>query len=168
MNSLKLITISVSVILSFLLLIFIIYFLTNKFKSKLNEDGKIKVSFGIWYAALFLSGSDVISVVIDTVTEVIDNLLKINPPNFNLQLVQSISLIIGAGFIWFILWFLVIKFLINTIKIKVDEHQEMEDDNYGYFIIKAAMLIGLIFSLSPLLSLILRTLIPNVETPFYH
>lgn len=168
MSSLKLITISVSVILSFLLLLFSIYFLTKKFKSKLNNDGRLKVSFGIWYAALFLSGSNVISVVINSITEVIDNLVKINPPKFNLQLVQSISLIIGVGFIWFILWFFVIKFIINAIRLKVDEHQEMEDDNSSYFIIKAAMLIGLIFSLSSLLSLILRTLIPNVEVPFYH
>ncbi|QIL38924.1 hypothetical protein G7074_06295 [Pedobacter sp. HDW13] len=168
MNSLKLITISVSVILSILLLLFIIHFFTKRFKSKLNNDGRIKVSFGIWYAALFLTGTNIISVVINTVIEVIDNLTKINPANFSLQLVKSVSLIIGVGFIWFFVWVFVTKFLIKVIKLKVDEHQEMEDDNFNYFIIKAVMLIGLIFSLSPLLSELLRTLIPSIELPFYH
>ncbi len=168
MNSIKLITLVISVIFSFLLLVFIVYFLTKKFKSKLNNNGKLKISFGIWYAGLFLCGANIISTVINTLSELIDNLVKINPPNFNLQLIKSISLIIGIGFTWFILWFFVVKFLISSIRLKIDEHQEMEDDNFSYFIIKAAMLLGVIFSLSFLLSLVLRTFIPNVEIPFYH
>jgi len=168
MNLLKLITISVSVTLTFLLLVFIIYFLTRKFKSKLNNDGRLKISYGIWYGALFLSGADIISTVINAVIEIIDNLIKINPTGFNLQLVKSISLIIGIGFIWFILWFFVVQFMTIALRLKTDEHQEMEDDNFSYFLIKSSILVGIIFSLSSLLMVILRAVIPNVEIPFYH
>ncbi|TKC12765.1 hypothetical protein FA048_03865 [Pedobacter polaris] len=168
MNSLKLITISCAIITSFTLLMLINYFLTKNFKSKLNNDGKLKISFAIWYAAMFLAGANIISSIISTIFEVIDNLVKIQPTKFYFELIKAISLVIGIGFIWFMLWFLVIKFLSKIIPIKADENEEMEEDNYGYFLVKGIMLIGLIFSLSPVLSLILRALIPNVEIPFYH
>lgn len=168
MNSLKLITVSCAIILSFILLLLIAYFLTKNFKSKINSDGRLKLSFGIWYAAIFLSGANVISSITDIVFEVIDNLIKIQPANFYFALVKTISLVIGAGFIWLVLWFLVVKFLTKLIPLKFDENEEMEDDNFSYFIVKSAILIGIVFSLSSLLSLILRALIPNVEIPFYH
>lgn len=168
MNSLKLITISCAITLSFILLLLIAYFLTKNFKSKINSDGRLKLSFGIWYAAIFLSGANIVSSITDIVFEVIDNLIKIQPHNFYFSLVKTISLVIGVGFIWFVLWFLVVKFLTKLIPLKLDENEEMEDDNFSYFIVKSGILIGIVFSLLSLLSLILRALIPNVEIPFYH
>jgi len=144
------------------------YFLTKNFKSKINNDGKLKIAFAIWYAAMFLAGANIISSIINIIFEVIDNLIKIQPAKFYFELIKAISLVVGVGFIWLILWFLVIKFLTKIIPLKANEYEEMEEDNYGYFLIKGVMLIGLIFSLSPVLSLILRALIPNVEIPFYH
>lgn len=168
MNSLKLIAVFSSIIVSLILLVIITYFLTKSFKSKINGDGKLKLSFSIWYATIFLSGASIISCMIDVILEVIDNLIKIQPANFNIELIKGISLIIGVSFGWFILWFFVVKFLSRIIPIKVDEYEEMEDDNYSYFVLKGAILIGIILSLSSVLSLILRMFIPNVEIPFYH
>jgi len=168
MNSIKLITISSTVTLSFILLLFVIHLLTKGFKSKLNNKGRLKISFAIWYAALFLSGSSIISDIVNAVLEVIDNLININPTNLNVQLIKSGSLIIGVGFVWYFVWYFVVKFSVKVAQFKSDEHQEMEDDNFTYFIVKSAMLIGLIFSLSAILTLILRTLIPNIDMPFYH
>lgn len=168
MNSIKLITIAVTVILSFSLLTLILYLLTRKFKSKLNSDGKLKISFALWYAAIFISGTSTIFEIINAVFEVVDNLININPADLTFQLIKSNALIIGVGFLWLLTWFFAIKLLIKMIQFKTDEHQEMEDDNYSYFLIKAAMLIGVIFSMSSLLNLILKTLIPNIEIPFYH
>jgi hypothetical protein len=168
MNLLKLITISCSIVISFILLLFLIYFLTRNYKSKLNPDGKLKISFGIWFAAIFMAGTNVISTILSTTFELIDNIIKIQPPQLYTELIKAISLVIGTGFTWLILWFFVITFLTKIIPIKLDHHEEMEDDNFAYFLIKGIMLVGIIFSLSPLLSLILRALIPNVEIPFYH
>lgn len=168
MNSLKLITISCTIVISFILLLLITYILTKSFKSKINSDGKLKISFGIWYGAIFLSGADIISNLINLVSEIIDNLIKIQPSKFYVELAKAISLTMGVSFIWFLLWFFVVKFLTKIIPLKLDENEEMEDDNFSYFIIKGIMLLSIIFSLSSVLSLFLRTLIPNVEIPFYH
>ncbi|RZK59189.1 MAG: hypothetical protein EOO91_05850 [Pedobacter sp.] len=168
MNSLKLITISCTIILSFILLLFLNYFLTRNFKSKINNDGKLKISFGIWYAAIFLAGATIISTIINVVIEVIDNLIKIKPEKLYLELIKATSLAVGVGFIWLFLWYLVVSFLTKMIPLKANEIEEMEEDNFGYFLIKGMMLLGLIFSLSSVLSMMLRTLIPNVEIPFYH
>lgn len=168
MNSLKLIAISSTIIISLTLLLFIIYLLTKKFKSKINLEGKLKTAFGIWYTSIFLSGASIISNITSITSEVLDNLTKIRSINLYVELVKTVSLVIGAGFIWLILWFFVVTFLTKIIPIKTDETEEMEDDCFGYFMIKGAMLIGIIFSLSPILSLMLRTLIPNIEVPFYH
>ncbi|KQB99955.1 hypothetical protein [Pedobacter sp. Hv1] len=168
MNSLKLIIISCSIILLLILLLLITHLLTKNFKSKINNDGKLKISFGIWYSAIFLSGANVISIVINTLSEVVDNLIKIRPVNLYLELIKITSLVIGVGFTWLILWFIVIKFLTKITHLKMDENEEMDDDNFSYFIIKGIMLFAIIFSLSSILSLILRLFIPNIETPFYH
>jgi hypothetical protein len=168
MNTLKLITISCTIIISFILLLLITSLLTKSFKSKINKDGRLKISFGIWYAAIFLAGANIISSIINIVVEVIDNLIKIQPPKFYIELVKAISLIVGVGFIWLLVWFFAVKFLTKVMPLKTIDNEEMEDDNFGYFLIKGIMLLSIIFSLSSVLSLILRMLIPNVQIPFYH
>lgn len=168
MNYLKLIAISCVVIISVIILLVITHLLTKNIKSRINNEGRLKLSFGIWYSAIFLSGSNVISTIIDIVFEVIDNLIKIEPTNFYRELIGTISLVIGAGFIWFILWFLVVNFLTKIVPLKFNENEEMEDDNFSYFVVKASILIGIIFSISSVLKLILKVLVPNVEIPFYH
>ncbi len=168
MNLLKSITISSFIVISFAVLFLIIYLLIKKFKSKINSDGKLKISYGVWYAAIFLAGSNVISSTTNVAFEALDNLIKIQPAKITLEILKAMSLIIGIGFIWLLLWFFVVKFLTKLIPFKNDENEEMEDDNFGYFIIKGVLLIGIIFSLSSVLILILRSLIPNIEIPFYH
>ena len=168
MNPLKLITISITIVISLIVLLLMIYLLTKNFKSRIDNDGKLKLSFGIWYSAIFLSGANIISSIIQAVFETIDNLIKIQPVRLYLEIVKSLSLIVGVAFVWLVIWFFVIKFLTKIIPIRLNEQEEMEDDNFSYFLIKGVILIGVIFSLSSVLSLILRSLIPNVEIPFYH
>jgi hypothetical protein len=168
MNSLKLISISYFIVISFTLLLSISYLFIKKFKSIFNNDGKLKLSFGIWYGAIFLAGSNVISCLLNVVFEVVDNLIKIGPNKIYLESIKTISLIMGVGFFWFILWFMVVKFLSKLTYLKTNDIEEMEDDNFSYFIIKGAILLGIIFSLSSLLSLIIRALVPTIEVPFYH
>lgn len=117
---------------------------------------------------MFLSGANIISNILQTVFELADNLIKIQPTNLKLEFAKSTSLILGIGFIWFVLWLYVVKLLIKLVIPKVDESEEMDEDNFGYFTLRGVMLIGIVFSLSSVLTLILRTFIPNAEIPFYH
>lgn len=168
MNTLKLIAISCSIILILILLFGICYLLTKKFKARINTDGKVKLSFSIWFGAIFLAGANIVNLTLNMVFEIIDNLIKIQSNDFSLELIKGIFSVIGVGFVWFLLWFFVVKFLTKFLPFELNEIEEMEEDNYGYFIIKGVIFLSIIFSLSPVLSLLLRTFIPNIQIPFYH
>ncbi|WP_199140005.1 hypothetical protein [Pedobacter sp. ASV12] len=168
MNSLKPIAIAGTVTLLLMLLLLTAYLLTKRHKSKLNADGKLKRSYAIWYAAIFLSGAKIIAQVLEISIEIIDNLIKIHPAALLLTLCKAIALVSGSAFICFVSCVFITKTFIQLILFKTNENEEMEDDHVGYFIIKSAMLIGMVFSLSDVISLLLRTFIPAIQIPYYH
>lgn len=167
MNIHKLFTPPITILISFTLLLFIIHLLLKHFKAKIDEEGKIKISYGIWFAALFLSGSNIITSIVAIGLEATDNIYKMQPTGIIMELIRATACIIGLGFVWFLIWYFIVKFLIKMVY-KTDDEQEMANDNYTYFLMKGVVLLGTIFSLSAIFELMLRMTIPTIDLPFYH
>lgn len=168
MNSLKLISIAIIVITSFILLLLTTNLFTRQYKSRLNSKGKVKLSFAVWYAAIFLSGANIINSSIPLIIQSIDNIIKKNSSHLYQDIMKAISLLLGTAFVWFIAWLFIAKLFTKLIFFKTNELEEMEEDHYSYFIVKAMVLIGIVFSLAPLLSEVLRPLVPSIQTTFYN
>lgn len=168
MNTLKLFTLPITILVSFILLLLIIHLVLKPFKARLDEEGKLKLSYGIWFASLFLSGANIITSIIRVGQEAADNIYKMQPKQMLVILIKSISSVVGLGFLWLLIWFFAVKFLTRIIVFKGNDEQEMSANNYGYFIVKGVILLGVVFSLSSILELVLRIAVPTIEIPFYH
>jgi hypothetical protein len=168
MNTLKLFTLPITILISFVLLLLIIHLILKPFKAKKDEEGNLKLAYGIWFFALFMSGASIVTDVVRLSLEVVDNVIKIRPDQLILVMVRSIASITVLAFLWFLIWFYVVKFLTKIVVYKGSDAQEMSANNYTYFIIKGSILLGIVLSLSSVLELILRLVVPNIEVPFYH
>ncbi|NRF37758.1 hypothetical protein [Pedobacter foliorum] len=168
MNKIKLFTLPITILISFVLLLLIIHLILKPFKAKKDEDGNLKLAYGIWFFALFMSGASIVANVVRLSLEVVDNVTKIRPDQLILLIIQSIASITILAFLWFLIWFYVTKFLTKIVVFTGSDGQEMSANNYTYFIIKGSILIGIVLSLSSVLELLLRLVVPNIEVPFYH
>jgi hypothetical protein len=133
---------------------------------KNNEDGKLKTSFSIWAGAIFLSSCLMLTKMLTILNDAL-NIYK----NFDSPIISAIktaSIYIGLSSIWIIILIFIINILSNFIFDDRNEKQEMENDNYAYFILKSLMLIGSILTLLPAFESLLKIFLPIIQTPFYH
>jgi hypothetical protein len=129
-------------------------------------DGKLKTSFSIWAGAIFLSSCLILSKMLTTLNDAL-NIYK----NFDSPIISALktaSIYIGLSSIWIIILIFIINILSNFIFDDRNEKQEMENDNYAYFILKSLMLIGSILTLLPAFESLLKIFLPIIQTPFYH
>lgn len=164
----KTIILTFSGIISIAIMLLIIQILLKKIKSKTEDDGRLKKSFGIWFTSLFLASSFTSTTAIIILIEAIDYIYKNEVSNIIGEVAKTVSLFIGLSAAWFLIWYFVASLLSVTILGKRKDQNEMDTDNVSYFLIKGALVIGFTICLLPVFEIILRTFMPNVEIPFYH
>ncbi len=84
------------------------------------------------------------------------------------EIAKIASLYIGLSVIWFLLWYLVSKVFVTIILGIQKEQEEMSLNNVYFFLIKGLIINVFIVSLSPVLEIIFRMVMPNIQLPFYH
>jgi hypothetical protein len=168
MNTSKTFILTIAVLIALAILIMILQLLFRKVKNKNSEEGKLKLSYGVWFATLFLSGSLIMAKVISIFSETIDNIYKISTANNLLESFKMGSLFIGLGIVWLLLWYFIVNILSILVVGKRNEVKEIETDNFSYFIVRGILLIGFTVCLLPVFENILRAFMPNVQIPFYH
>lgn len=168
MNTSKTITLAIAGLVSISIMLMVVQLLILKLKPKSETDGRIKLSYGIWFLALFISASIITSKAILVLNEALDNIYKFNAQNTVLQSAKIASFYIGSAMVWFVAWVYIASFLSRIISGKRINSNEMEADNYPYFLIKGVLLIGVIFCLIPVFEIMIRLFIPSIEIPFYH
>lgn len=168
MNTLKIIILTVATLVTLAIIVMVIQVLLRRAKNKISEDEKIKLSFGIWFMTLFLSGSLITAKAISVFAEVIDNIYKTNPAKAILESFKTGSLFIGLSIVWLLLWYFIVNTLSVLILGKRNETIEVDIDNYTFFLVRGIMLIGFTICLLPVFEIILRAFIPSVNIPFYH
>lgn len=168
MNTSKTAILTIAVLISLAILILILQLFSRRPKSKNSEDGKLKLSYGLWFATLFLSGSLIMAKVIAVFSETIANVYKINPSNRIFESFKMGSLFIGLGIAWLLLWYFIVNILSIIVMGKRNEMKEIETDNYAYFLVRGVLLIGFTICLLPVFEIIIRAFMPSVQIPFYH
>lgn len=167
MNTIKYLSISVSIILAFIILLLVIHLFLKPFKVFKDDEENIKKSYGIWFSVLFLTGSGVIYFLMNAIFEAIDVIIRMNQESIGIQILKVIASLFLMGFGWFIICCIIVNKLFARWYKKSDA-QSMDRDDTGFFMMKSAMLLGFIFGLSPILEMLLKLVIPQIEIPFYH
>lgn len=165
MNISQTLTLFVTGLISIALLLFAMQIKFTKL-SKNNEDGKLKISFSIWAGAIFLSSSLMLSKMLTTLNDALNIYKSFNSPI--ISALKTSSIYVGLSAIWIIVLIFIINILSNLIFEDRKQKQEMENDNYAYFILKSLMLIGSTLSLLPAFESLLKIFLPIIQTPFYH
>ncbi|MBS1750379.1 MAG: hypothetical protein JST63_10785 [Bacteroidetes bacterium] len=168
MNTSKTVILTIAILIALVILIMTIQLLSRKTKNKNSEDGKLKLSYGIWFITFFLSGSLVMSKVVFVLNESIDNIYKTIPTKSLFESFKMGSLFIGLGIVWLLLWYFILNILSVLIMGKRNYVKEIETNNYSYFLVKGIILIGFTICLLPVFEIILREFMPNIQIPFYH
>jgi hypothetical protein len=134
--------------------------------SKNNEDGKLKISFCIWVGTIFLSSSLMQSKMLSTLNDALNIYKSFESPI--ISALKTSSIFIGLSAIWIVILILIINILSNLIFDDRKEKQEMENNNYTYFILKSLILFGTTIALLPAFESLLKIFLPIIQTPFYH
>ena len=165
MNISQTLTLFITGLISIALLLFGMQIKFTKL-SKNDEDGKLKSSFSIWVGAIFLASSLMISKMLTTLNDAINIYKSFNSPI--ISALKTSSIFIGLSAIWMLVLILIINILSILIFEDRKEKQEIQNDNYNYFILKSLILIGSTLALSPAFESLLKIFLPIIQTPFYH
>jgi hypothetical protein len=165
MNISQTLTLFITGLISIALLLFAMQIKFTK-TSKNNEDGKLKTSFSIWAGTIFLSSSLMLSKMLTMLNDALNIYKSFDSPI--ISALKTSSIYVGLSAIWIVVLIFIINILSNLIFEDRKEKQEMENDNYAYFILKSLMLIGSILALLPAFESLLKIFLPIIQTPFYH
>lgn len=168
METAKAITLSTAMVVTLAIVLMIIQLLLRKAKSSDAEDGKIQLSFGIWFITLFLSASFIVARMIAVFSEAVDNIYKINPSRAVWESFKTGALFTGLSIVWLLLWYFISNMLLILNTGKRSEANEVAADNYVFFLVRGAILIGFTICLLPVFEIILRAFVPGVRVLFYH
>jgi len=165
MNISQTLTLFITGLISLALLFFSMQIKFKKI-SKNNEDGKLKNSFSIWAGAIFLSSNLMLLKMLTTLNDALNIYSSFESPI--ISVLKTSSIFIGLSVIWLVITMYIIHTLSNLLFENRKEMQEMENDNYSYFILKSLMLIGSTLALLPAFESLLKIFLPIIQTPFYH
>ncbi len=167
MNIRSTITLTLVAVIAFAILLFIIQLLLKKLKSSSEaEESYIRSSYAVWFSTLFISASIIVMTAIKLLSEALDNINKHFASSALKETIKTASLFIGLSIVWFVIWYAVSHILSKLILEK--RSNEMESENWSFFLIRGVLQIGLTLCLSTIFEIILRAFIPTIQIPFYH
>lgn len=167
METTKTITLACVAIIAFAISLSITQLFLRKQKSKSEKDGKICLAYGILFSCWIISFSILNLKMLSVLSEFADSIYKANTSNPFNEIVKTGVLFIGLTNSWLILWYYTTKALSVVFTGIRNETNEVENNNYVYFILKGIVFIGLIYSLMPIFESFLRIFYPAIEIPFY-
>lgn len=163
----KTITLTSVGIIAFAISLTITQLLIRKEKSKSESDGKILLSYGVLFSSWAVCFSLLNFKTLSVLNEFTDTIYKVNTLNPLTEIIKTSILFIGLTNTWLILWHYTTKALSSLFTGKRNEVNEIENNNYVYFILKGIVFIGFVYSLMPVFEIVLRAFFPNIEIPYY-
>lgn len=167
MDITKTITLTSVGILAFAISLTVTQLLIRKEKSKSESEGKILLAYGILFTSWVICFSMLNFKTLSVLSEFTDTIYKVNTVNPLTEIAKTIVLFIGLTNTWLILWYFITKALSVIFTGKRKDVNEIESNNYVYFILKGIVFIGFVYTLMPVFEGVLRTFYPNIEIPFY-
>jgi len=162
-------TVLVAVIATVLMLMGI-QFLAKKQKiqTSSNEQG-IPLSVTIWNISILIP----FFLYLKTALIILENTIEILispkcPENAFLGVMQRIAIYIGFTFLFTFLTYYIIGTILKITLGKRIDSIEVENNNYGYFLIKGVLMVFISFALISVFEHLINWFAPIVDTPFYH
>ncbi|MEC5395924.1 hypothetical protein [Bergeyella sp. RCAD1439] len=167
MDTTKIITLTVIGIIAIAISLTITQLFLRKAKSKLENEEKINLAYGILFLGWVISFSLLNVKSISIMSEYVDTLYKTNSANHLADISKTSVLFIGLTNFWLILWYLITKAFSILIAGKRTDVNEIENNHYTYFLMKGVVFIGFVYCLMPVFEMLLRTFLPTIEIPYY-
>lgn len=167
MDTTKIITLTVIGIIAIAISLTITQLFLRKAKSKLENEEKINLAYGILFLGWVISFSLLNVKSISIMSEYVDTIYKTNSANHLADISKTSVLFIGLTNFWLILWYLVTKAFSILIAGKRTDVNEIENNHYTYFLMKGVVFIGFVYCLMPVFEMLLRTFLPTIEIPYY-
>lgn len=141
----------------------------KKEKTISENEGKLKLSFAVYISTWVILFSILNLKMIGLVEEFIDSLYKINTnKNPLMEAIKTSAIMISITNVWLVLWYYAGHVFSLILMGKRKPLNELENDNYSYFIIKGIVIISFMSLLMPFFEKLLRMFLPQIEIPFYH
>lgn len=162
-------TVLVAVIATVLMLM-AIQFLAKKQKIQTsNNDQSIPLSLTVWNISLLIP----FFLYLRTALLILENTIEILispkcPENAFLGIIQRIAIYIGFTFLFTFLTYYIIGTILKITLGKRIDSIEVENNNYGYFLIKSILMVFISFALLTVFEHLLNWFVPIIDTPFYH
>lgn len=166
MSSIKILSLSIIGILIFIISLTLIKFILKK--SKITAEKKLTLSYSIWIVCLLISFSIIDIKTINVFGETLDIIYKTNLPNPIFEIIRSGAVFTAISCIWFWISYIFNNYITILLLGKRKNSNEMDNDNYLYFLVKGIALISFVSCLFIVFEGLLRTFVPNINTPFYH
>lgn len=163
----KTITLTSVSIIAFAISLTVTQFFIRKEKSKSESEGKILLAYGILFSSWVISFSMLNFKTLSVLNEFADTIYKVNTENSLLEIAKTSVLFIGLTNTWLVLWYFITKALSLLFTGKRNDTNEIENNNYVYFILKGIVFIGFAYALMPVFESVLRIFFPNIEIPYY-
>jgi|688.fasta_scaffold499736_2 hypothetical protein len=167
MDITKTITLTSVGIIAFAISLTITQLLIRKEKSKSEREGKILLAYGFLFSSWVICFSLLNFKTLSILNEIVDTVYKVNTLNPLIEIIKTSILFIGLTNTWLILWYYTTKTFSVLFTGKRNDVNEVESDNYVYFVLKGIVFIGFVYSLMPIFEMMLRTFFPNIELPYY-
>lgn len=167
MDTTKIITLTVIGIIAIAISLTITQLFLRKAKSKLENEEKINLAYGILFLGWVISFSLLNMKSISIMSEYVDTIYKTNSANHLADISKTSVLFIGLTNFWLILWYLITKAFSILIAGKRTDVNEIENNHYTYFLMKGVVFIGFVYCLMPVFEMLLRTFLPTIEIPYY-
>lgn len=163
----KTITLTSIGIIAFAISLSLTQLLIRKEKSKSESDGKILLAFGFLSSSWVMCFSLLNYKTLSILNEFSDTIYKINTTNPLTEIARTSVLFIGLTNTWLIIWYYITKALSVLYTGKRNEVNEIENNNYVYFVLRGVVFIGFVYSLMPVFENVLRIFFPTIEIPYY-
>ncbi|WP_281336131.1 hypothetical protein [Flavobacterium eburneipallidum] len=140
----------------------------QKIQPNSNEQG-LPLSLTIWNISLLIP----FFLYLKTAILILENTIEILispkcPENAFLGVIQRIAIYIGFTFLFTFLAYYLIGIILKINLGKRIDSIEIDNNNYGYFLIKGVLMIFISFVLLDTFEHLLNWFAPIIETPFYH
>lgn len=151
-----------------LMLIFILYFAKRK-NIKIDTNQKVNISYAVWIISIMIAFFLYLKPALELVENSIETIIySTTIDNTFIAVLQKIMIFTGFTYIFTFLSYFVTDNIAKLLMGNRLETLEMEKENIGFFLIKGILLIGLVFTLTPIFQHFLNWFMPVVNTPFYH
>jgi hypothetical protein len=132
-----------------------------------KKDANLNLSETIYFIALLISGTLVLSSLLQTLATDFDITQKFYQDKAFITLVTSGSLISISGAFVFILFIVTARGLSTLVSFKRDPLIEFNANNIAYSLLRAGLLLSLSFLISPFCNTLFQYLLPTIAIPFY-